>query len=350
MELSSQLCIGFGRGRSKPPDLLMDLSGLGRSTSLVSLEHLNVNVPTWDTENETFWLRALGFALDSRADGICKTVQASGGSLKGLVWANAGLQQIHMPVGEPAPMDSQKPAGIVGLASADIIGLRATLRELSVNFSVVPLKDQNCNLSGVGPAALQVTSPTGVKMYVHGIREQSWLTPRGWLECETAREQGLCLQNTEPSLCMGMPYIRFHCPVGSTAGLARLYMYIFGTQCDCRKGPDGEECWVPIGAGQWLVYQETSAEIPYDGFHIAIYINQFVKAYNAAKSLNIVWNNPRFPNLKYDTETMALQNDEFRILNLVDPETGKVLLELEHEIRALSHTGFCAKAWLRSGS
>ena len=64
-----------------------------RATSLISLEHLNANVPTWNSELEVFWMKGLGFASDSRAEEVCSRVKAHGGSLEGLVWANAGLQQ-----------------------------------------------------------------------------------------------------------------------------------------------------------------------------------------------------------------------------------------------------------------
>ena len=201
VDFATQLCLS--RGKHALPDLDLQLPNeSARTTTLISLEHLNVNVPEWDSANDRFWLKAMGLALDSRAQGVCQTVQSAGGSLKGLVWANAGLQQIHMPLGEPPPMEAQKPPGVVGLAYADIMGLRATLREAGVNFSPVPLKDQMSNLQGVGPVALQCTSPTGVKIYAHGIRSETWLTPRGWMDCTAARDQGLGLPSEEASQCI----------------------------------------------------------------------------------------------------------------------------------------------------
>ena len=345
VDLAAHFCVG--RWKQVLPDLDLRLpTETGRKTTLVSLEHLNVNVPEWNSENETFWFKAMGFAPDSRTQGVCQTVQSSGGSMKGLVWANAGLQQIHMPLGEPPPMEAQKPPGVVGLAYPDILGLRATLRAAGVNFSGVPLKDHMSTLPGVGPAALQCTSPTGVKIYAHGIRAESWLTPRGWLDCEAARKQQLGLPSEEASQCMGMPYIRLQCPLGSTEGLAKLYKRVFNTESEFRRGSEGGECWVPIGVGQWLIYQEIAGDIPYDGYHIAIYVNCFVDAYRAAKELGIVWNNPRFPGLSYNSEHDALRHHEFRILKLLDPDSLQLLCEVEHEVRSLSHTGFCAKSWL----
>lgn len=85
---------GVCLGRSKK--VLLDYKfkrTLDRVTSLISLEHLNVNVPAWNSELEIFWMKGLGFAADSRAEEVCNRVKAHGGSLQGLVWANAGLQQ-----------------------------------------------------------------------------------------------------------------------------------------------------------------------------------------------------------------------------------------------------------------
>ena len=65
-----------------------------------------------------------------------------------------------------------------------------------------------------------------------------------------------------------------------------------------------------------------------------------------AKERQLVWNNPRFPNTTYDTEDMAISHTEFRILKLVDPQSGELICELEHEIRAASHPSFCAKQWV----
>ncbi len=67
-----------------------------------------------------------------------------------------------------------------------------------------------------------------------------------------------------------------------------------------------------------------------------------------AKTYGLLWNNPRFPNLTYDTEDLALQHTEFRILKLIDPTTNEFICDLEHEIRAASHPSFCAKNWLGS--
>lgn len=337
----SSVCLG------REKKVLRDLSFQppDRVTSLLSLEHLNVNVPEWNSENELFWMKGLGFASDSRALEVCKGVQQGGGQMQALVWANAGLQQIHIPVGEPKPMDLQTPPGFVGLVYSDIVALRSNLKALSIDYSLVS-SQETVNVKDVGPPAMKVRSPTGVSFVVHGIRSQSWLTPNGWMKTKDLEEQEVSLPSLTPSVCLGIPYMRFNCPYGSARGLARFYEAIFRTKCELKRAP--LECWVPVGASQWLIYREVPSgePVPYDGYHVAIYINDFVGAYRRARALGLVWNNPRFPQT-YDTEDQAVSHAEFRILRLVDPESSLELCQLEHEIRAACHPGFCAKAWLQ---
>jgi len=342
----------LGRDKLKAlPDL--KLSGLpeGRVTTLLSLEHLNVNVPAWNSELEIFWMQGLGFKKDKRAETVCGNVKGKGGSLQGLIWANAGLQQIHMPLGEPAPSDSQNIPGFIGLAYENLVTLRSTLKSLSIGYGEVPTSEV-VSMNGLGPPAMKVKSPTGVTFIIHSHRssESSWVTPNGWKSTKELMAQKVQLQNEEPSTCLGIPYIRLMCPHGTAISIGRFYGEIFQTKAEIRKATNAEECWVPIGASQWLIYREAQRgeTIPYDGYHIAIYINDFLGAYHRAKLHNLLWNNPRFPNLTYDTEDLALKHTEFRILNLIDPTTGEFICQLEHEIRAASHPSFCAKNWLGS--
>merc|ERR1712039_502318 len=66
----------------------------------------------------------------------------------------------------------------------------------------------------------------------------------------------------------------------------------------------------------------------------------FASMYKRAKAASLVYNNPRFPHLTYDTLDDALRHGEFRVLDIVDPQSGKVVYQLEHEIRSLEHPTF----------
>eukprot|EP00931_Biecheleriopsis_adriatica_P090151 TRINITY_DN64181_c0_g1_i1.p1 TRINITY_DN64181_c0_g1~~TRINITY_DN64181_c0_g1_i1.p1 ORF type:complete len:362 (+),score=49.79 TRINITY_DN64181_c0_g1_i1:42-1088(+) len=343
---SLRACCGSRWSNTGLPDLqLTEAAACGRKTTLVSLEHLNVNVPSWSSANDVFWCKALGFAKDQRADAVCKNAQMTGGTMKGLMWINAGLQQCHMPLGEAPPDDSQSPSGMLGVAYEDVAALKASLQSCSVPFTDLQGQMQ---IGSLEPAALELKSPTGVRVHVHSIKKRAWLTPRGWMDCESATAEGVGLPSDRPSICMGIPYIRLHCLAGTAAGLCRFYDAVFSTTAELRQGRHGNECWVPIGKEQWLIYEEVKPgeSVPYDGYHVAIYINSFVEAYRQARALGVVWNNPRFPHLTYDTEEDSIRHNEFRVLQVLDPKDGTELIKMEHEVRSLAHPGFCARAWI----
>ena len=75
----------------------------------------------------------------------------------------------------------------------------------------------------------------------------------------------------------------------------------------------------------------------YEGDHLAVYVRDFLAMYRRARQVriparstatglqvNIVWNNPCFPALTYDTEEQALACNEFRFKDFLEPDTGKV--------------------------
>ena len=73
-----------------------------RYEPLISLEHVNINAGgTWTEQLSRFWFSVMGGADDPRGAVVCSQVQAAGGPMQGLHWANFGLQQFHLPVGEP---------------------------------------------------------------------------------------------------------------------------------------------------------------------------------------------------------------------------------------------------------
>mmetsp|Transcript_10766 Transcript_10766/g.24073 ORF Transcript_10766/g.24073 Transcript_10766/m.24073 type:complete len:232 (-) Transcript_10766:133-828(-) len=80
---------------------------------------------------------------------------------------------------------------------------------------------------------------------------------------------------------------------------------------------------------------------PYDGHHIALYVNDFQSLFLRAQNLSLTWDNPRFPQSTSPNISEALRHCEFRVRDVVDVSTGEVLYQLEHEIRSLRHVQFC---------
>lgn len=267
--------------------------------------------------------------------------------MKDLKWVNIGLQQFHMCIGEPEDSVQSMPNGIVGLVFEDLEGVRCRLAENGVPLEVEPGDGRDaCGsaLQLVGPA-LRLRSPTGVQIRIHAGAE--WFGPAG------AKEAG-CAQPGGPSAGLGMQYIEFMCPLGTSAGIARFYALTMGIPAEDLGGA----CRVSVSTGQFLLFRETSREMPaYDNHHIAIYIGDLARGdatesfsamYQRCQKAGLVYNNPRFPELTYDTLEDALKRSEFRVLDLVDPDSKGTVYTLEHEIRALTHPGFSCKQLLRA--
>ena len=107
---------------------------------------------------------------------------------------------------------------------------------------------------------------------------------------------------------------------------------------------------VRVGYNQQIAFTEAIEGVslePYDGHHIAVYVNNFVESYYRLSEDELVWNNPRFPQFKYDTIDDALEHNEFRFLYIVDVDTNEKIFEIEHELRSLSHPSFSCRKWLK---
>jgi hypothetical protein len=73
-----------------------------------------------------------------------------------------------------------------------------------------------------------------------------------------------------------------------------------------------------------LIIRETEAPIPaFDGHHIAIYIADFSGPHRFLKERNLV--------------TEESNPFQYRFKDIVDPDSGKLLFEIEHEVRSLTH-------------
>jgi len=307
------------------------------ASPFVSLEHLNLNVPSWTQELEKFWFDALGFVRDPRAETVFQGIQRTGGTASGLVWANIGLQQIHMPLGEPEN-PSQRGRGELGLGYAD-------LNELTKRLECHSIPCEEVEKQGPFPAGIRFESPTGVRLRAQQVT-QPLLGPTEAIAAPSS--VGL---PGGPSLGIGLVYAEFVCGVGVAAAICRFYEQVLVVPAVAADGV----CVVPL-QDQSLIFREVSGEVePYDGHHVAVYVGNISKGdtvesfkamYCRSKEAGLVWNNPRFPMFTYDTLEDAVRFNEFRVKDLVDPLTGKVVYELEHEIRSLAHPGFSCKALL----
>ena len=244
--------------------------------NIMLLEHVNVQVP--DQQVATlFYLVGMGFTRDPHM-------------MVGLenMWVNLGEQQFHLPT-NPA----QVLRGHVGIVVPDPQSLLERLEAVKPRLAGTQFDFVNRD------EYIEVTSPWGNKLHCYGPGEFG-------------------------SLTLGMPYVQFDVPRGTTPGIAAFYEKALGAHTSVRKGAEGSSAVVQVGLYQEIVYKEgDNVEPKYDGHHIAIYIADFSSVYKFLSERGLVTEEPA--------------NHQLRFKEIVNPKTNEPLFTIEHEVRSLRH-------------
>ena len=123
---------------------------------------------------------------------------------------------------------------------------------------------------------------------------------------------------------IGMPYVELHTPRGTTEKIGKFYEEIFGAAVELITLPSTNSASINTGKSQFLYFLESDSKQPqYDGHHIAIYISDFVRPYEKLQSHGLI--------------SMETDEYEWRFTDIIDLDTGKTLLEIEHEVRSATH-------------
>ena len=236
------------------------------------LEHVNVTVPDQGLAS-MFYVTGLGFTRDPYIDF---------GTFN--MWVNLGDQQFHLPVSKP-----QVVRGHVGVVVPELEGLLKRL-----GFAGKALSETSFQFKEEGDH-VELTCPYGntIKAY------------------EPDRFANMDL---------GMPYVEFNTPPGSSKGIAKFYSSVIG----CPTSIESDLVRVAMGHNQELIYRETDQPLPeYDGHHIAIYVSNFSGPHQWLAERDLI----------------SEESDQFqyRFQKIVDPDSGELLYEIEHEVRSLSH-------------
>jgi hypothetical protein len=124
-------------------------------------------------------------------------------------------------------------------------------------------------------------------------------------------------------ITLGMPYVEFDVPPGSADGIARFYATVFDALAEAKDGV----ARIVVGRRQHLYFRETDRPIPeYDGHHIQVYLA-----------------NVSAPHRRLAERGLVSQEDsryQFRFKDIVDPDDGRVLFTIEHEVRSMTHPMF----------
>jgi catechol 2,3-dioxygenase-like lactoylglutathione lyase family enzyme len=242
--------------------------------NIIGLEHVNVTID--DQRLATlFYVVGLGFTRDPY-------LSVSDDNM----WINLGRQQFHLPTrGKPQVL-----RGHVGVVVPDLEACKKRLAAVREKLAETRFS------FGEDNGHVRAMSPWGNEIRVYGPQ------PRFG------------------DMTLGMPYVELTVPRGAAAGIARFYERGFGVKASVADGA----ATVPVGRNQVLIFRETDGAIPpFDGHHIAVYIADFSGPHQFLKGLNLI-----------TEESNAFQ---YRFKDIVDPEGGKKLFELEHEVRSLTH-------------
>lgn len=246
--------------------------------NITGLEHTNVTVPDQLTAT-VFYITGMAFTRDPYM--VAGTWN---------MWVNIGRNQIHLPV-DPNPQVLRGHTGLV---------------VPSLDYQVKSLEAVKDDLAGTkfdydrGNDRLDVICPWGNEYRCY----------------EPKAEYG--------PINLGMPYVEFDVPEGTADGIARFYEQTFGGPSTVEKSNGSQAAHVNVGYHQRLIFRETKDALPeFDGHHFQIYLADFSGPHKKLLDLGVI-----------SEESNQYQ---YRVVDIVDPDNGDKLFEVEHEVRSMSH-------------
>jgi hypothetical protein len=246
--------------------------------NIVSLEHVNVQIPD-QLQATLFYIIGLGFTRDPYMNVGLNNM-----------WINIGDQQFHLPTGQPQVL-----RGHAGLVVPDLEALKQRLATIQDQ-----LRGSRFDWSDHGDH-LKVTSPWGNRFRIY---------PAGAFGTMTR----------------GIPYVELEVPRGSAQAIQRFYEQVFDAPGTVQNDADGAAAYIEVGTNQRMIFREVDDVAEYDGHHVAIYIANFSAPFSYLEQRNLI--------------TEGIRNHQFRFRDIVDPDTGRVVFKLEHEVRSSRHPGF----------
>lgn len=247
----------------------------GDTGNIVALEHVNVTIP--DQRPATaFYIAGMGFTRDPY-------VQVGLDNM----WVNIGRSQCHLPNGSPMRL-----RGTIGIVVPDLGQLAQRLKK------VTPwLKGTQFGFQAHADR-VEATCPWGNRFRCHAPGPEF-----GPAE-------------------LALAYVEFDVPRGAAEGIARFYREVLRAPAalDARGGDALAR--VDAGASQQLLFRETGAALPpYDGHHIQIYIADFSGPHRLLAARGLI--------------TEESNEHQYRFRDIVEPDSGKPLFTIEHEVRSL---------------
>jgi hypothetical protein len=247
--------------------------------NITGLEHVNLEIPDQGLASD-FYLVGLGLTRDPYLFPGTNNM-----------WVNVGrTSQFHMPSGEALVL-----RGIIGLVIPNRQELLERLESVAGRLGGTKFAYKEHN------DYVEAHCPWGNVFHLH--------------EPDAERFGGINL---------GIPYVEFTVPMGTSAGIAKFYKEVLGAKTAVKGKGVGKAAHITVGLKQELIFRETDQEIPeFDGHHLQVYVEDFGKPHDKLAKLNLI--------------TEESDRCQYRFEDIVDLDTGKVLFTIEHEIRSVTH-------------
>lgn len=247
------------------------------SGNSVQLEHLNLRQPD-QRINTIFYIMGMGFTRDPYlVVGVDN------------MWINIGRTQIHMPTGE-----AQRINGTIGVVVPDLAALCARLQMVAPRLDATQFRFTDRS------DFVEITCPWGNHLRAHA----------------PSPELG--------DMDLGISYVEFLVPVGTAAGIARFYSQGLGATSRVETTRGAQVAVIRVGRGQQFFFRETEEKLPeYDGHHLQLYLVDFSGPHRFLRERGLI--------------TEESNQHQYRFVDIVDPDGGRLLTKLEHEIRSVTH-------------
>lgn len=245
--------------------------------NIIALEHVNIS---HDNQQHAilFYIVGLGLTRDPYV-------------VVGLdnMWVNVGRNQFHLPT-----RGKQLLRGRVGVVIPDLDAVEKRLERVGKQLAGTAF-----SFTRTGNH-IDTTCPWGNRIRLHPPSPEFGVTT------------------------LGIPYVQLDVPRGAARGIVRFYNELLDVpgKVETREGEPAAV--IVVGKAQRVVYRETDAELPpYDGHHFQVYVADFSGPHARLAERGLVFE----------------ESDEYqyRFKDLVDPESGKVLFTIEHEVRSVTH-------------
>ena len=250
--------------------------------NIVHLEHFNVCIP--DQRLATlFYVVGLGGTRDPYL-------------FTGLenMWVNFGRTQCHLP-SRSVPPRAEVLRGTAGFVVPSLDELEKRLEHAGNEMKRVVPGETRFSWKRKGDV-VEATCPWGNRVRCHAPSPEFGRTE------------------------LGLVYVDFDVPQGTTEGIARFYNEVMKAPASAAKG----RATVSVGRNQRLIFSETAKPQPeYDNHHIQIYIADFAAPYHWLKERDLI--------------SMETDANEWRFQWIIDPKDGRKLFQIEHETRSMKH-------------